>query len=111
MTDRRIGMGFAVAALLVLSIQPVARADTGTNIVEEVDFATSCSPAVQHTFKHAVWTLHSFWYPEALKDFTAVTEAEPGCAIGYWGSADTTAGTSGSSRCPNSQSRSRGRLG
>ena len=32
-----------------------------------------------------MWTLHSFWYPEALKEFTAVTEAEPGCAMGYWG--------------------------
>jgi len=64
---------------------PTARADTGAKIVEEVDFANSCSPAVQHEFKHAVWTLHSFWYPEALKDFTAVTEAEPNCAIGYWG--------------------------
>ena len=44
-----------------------------------------CGPAVQKTFKEAVWTLHSFWYPEALKGFTAVTEAEPGCAMGYWG--------------------------
>jgi tetratricopeptide (TPR) repeat protein len=78
-------MGFAAAALLALPMQPGARADTGVKIVEEVDFAASCSPAVQHPFKHAVWTLHSFWYPEALKDFTAVTEAEPDCAIGYWG--------------------------
>jgi tetratricopeptide (TPR) repeat protein len=76
---------FAAAALLAVPFQPAARADTGAKIVEEVDFATSCSPAVQHAFKHAVWTLHSFWYPEALKDFTAVTEAEPDCAIGYWG--------------------------
>jgi len=78
-------MGFAAAAWLALPMQPGARADTGAKIVEEVDFATSCSPAVQRTFKHAVWTLHSFWYPEALKQFTAVTEAEPGCTIGYWG--------------------------
>jgi tetratricopeptide (TPR) repeat protein len=85
MAHRRISIGFAAAALLMLPIQSGARADTGAKIVEEVDFATSCSPAVQHTFKHAVWTLHSFWYPQALKDFTAVTEAEPGCAIGYWG--------------------------
>jgi len=85
MTHRRISTGLAAAALLALPIQPGVRADTGAKIVEEVDFATSCSPAVQHEFKHAVWTLHSFWYPEALKDFTAVTEAEPGCAIGYWG--------------------------
>jgi tetratricopeptide (TPR) repeat protein len=85
MTDRRIGLLFAAAALLAVPFQPAARADIGAKIVEEVDFATSCSPAVQHAFKHAVWTLHSFWYPEALKDFTAVTEAEPDCAMGYWG--------------------------
>ncbi len=85
MAHRRISMVFAAAVLLGLPIQPVARADTGAKIVEEVDFATSCSPAVQQAFRHAAWTLHSFWYPEALKEFTAVTEAEPGCAIGYWG--------------------------
>jgi tetratricopeptide (TPR) repeat protein len=85
MTDHRIGVLIGAAALLALPFQLAARTDTGTKIVEEVDFATSCSPAVQHAFKHAVWTLHSFWYPEALKDFTAVTEADPNCAIGYWG--------------------------
>jgi hypothetical protein len=85
MAYRRISMGLAAAALLALPMQPGARADPGAKIVEEVDFANSCSPGVQPTFKHAVWTLHSFWYPEALKEFTAVTETEPGCAIGYWG--------------------------
>jgi len=85
MAHRRISLGFAATALLALPMVPAARADTGAKIVEEVDFATSCSPAVEHPFKHAVWTLHSFWYPEALKDFTAVTEADPNCAIGYWG--------------------------
>jgi len=85
MTYRRISVGFAAAALLALPIQPGAQADTGTKIVEEVGFATSCNPAVQQPFRHAVWTLHSFWYPEALKDFTAVAEAEPDCAMAYWG--------------------------
>jgi tetratricopeptide (TPR) repeat protein len=84
MMHRQIFVGF-VAALLALPMHSGASADTGAKIVEEVDFSTSCSPAVQHQFKHAVWTLHSFWYPEALKDFTAVTEADPNCAIGYWG--------------------------
>ena len=51
----------------------------------EVNFSTSCGPGAQKAFNHAVWTLHSFWYPEAVKAFTAVTEAEPGCAMGYWG--------------------------
>jgi len=63
MTQGRISTGLAAAALLGLSMQPAARADTGAKIVEEVDFGTSCGPAVQHEFKHAVWTLHSFWIP------------------------------------------------
>ena len=85
MAHRGISVLFATAALLVLPIQPGARADTAAKPVEEVDFAISCGPDSQRAFKHAVWTLHSFWYPEALKEFTAVTEAGPGCAMGYWG--------------------------
>jgi tetratricopeptide (TPR) repeat protein len=85
MTDRRIRALLAATVLFALPIQPVARAAAETKVIEEVDFATSCGPAVQQTFRHAVWTLHSFWYPEALKEFTAITEAEPGCAMGYWG--------------------------
>ena len=79
MTDRRIGVLIAAVALLALPFQPAARADTGTKIVEEVDFATSCGPAVQHAFEHAVWTLHSFWYPDALKEFTAVPKPSRLC--------------------------------
>jgi hypothetical protein len=77
MAHRGISMGFATAVLLALPCQLGARADTAPKVVEEVDFATSCGLAAQGTFKHAVWTLHSFWYPEALKDFTAVTEPSP----------------------------------
>src|SRR5438045_9079025 len=29
--------------------------------------------------------LHSYWYDEAVKAFTAVTAIQPDCAIGYWG--------------------------
>ena len=85
MAHRRISVGFAAAALLALPMQPSARADTRAKIVEEVDFATSCGPDSQKAFKHAAWTLHSFWYPEALKEFTAVADAEPNCAMAYWG--------------------------
>jgi tetratricopeptide (TPR) repeat protein len=85
MTHGRISAGLAAAALLALLIQSGARADAGARVIEEVDFTTSCSPAVQHEFKHAVWTLHSFWYPEALKEFTAVANTEPGCAMAFWG--------------------------
>jgi hypothetical protein len=88
MTRQRICVLFLAAALFALPVQPGARADAGPAAAKasgEVDFQISCGPAVQKTFKEAVWTLHSFWYPEALKGFAAVTEAEPGCAMGYWG--------------------------
>ena len=80
----RISLGFGVAALLALPFQRV-QADTAPKVIEEVDFAISCGSTSQKPFKHAVWTLHSFWYPEALKQFTAIAAAEPGCAMAYWG--------------------------
>ena len=88
MTRQRMFVLFIAAALFALPVQSGARADADpaeTKASGEVNFHTSCGPAVQKSFKEAVWTLHSFWYPEALKGFTAVTEAEPGCAMGYWG--------------------------
>jgi hypothetical protein len=80
----RISMGFLAAALLALPCQG-SRADTAPKVIEEVNFAISCGPASKAAFKHAVWTLHSFWYPEALEQFTAIAASEPGCAMAYWG--------------------------
>jgi tetratricopeptide (TPR) repeat protein len=51
----------------------------------EVDFPVSCSASAQKKFNQAVWILHSFWYDEAVKAFTAVPETDPSCAMGYWG--------------------------
>jgi tetratricopeptide (TPR) repeat protein len=69
-----------------------ARADVGdkapaTAKSSEVDFPISCSAPAQKKFNQAVWILHSFWYDEAVKAFTAVTAIEPDCAMGYWGMA------------------------
>jgi tetratricopeptide (TPR) repeat protein len=50
-----------------------------------VHFATSCQPAVQASFDRAVALLHSFWYSAAVKEFTAVGAADPGCAMASWG--------------------------
>jgi hypothetical protein len=84
MAYHRISTGFIAAVLLTLPVQGV-RAETAPKVIEEVDFAISCAPASKSAFKHAVWTLHSFWYPEALKQFTAIAASEPDCAMAYWG--------------------------
>jgi len=84
MAHHRISTCFVVATLLALPFQS-SRAETAPKVIEEVDFAISCAPMSQQEFKHAAWTLHSFWYPEALKEFTAIAASDAGCAMAYWG--------------------------
>ena len=53
----------------------------------KVDFPTSGSGLAQRHFISGVAALHSFWYPEALKEFQRSTKADPAFAMGYWGEA------------------------
>ena len=64
MAHHQISACFVVAALLALPFSG-SRAESELRFIEQVDFAISCGPKSQQDFKHAVWTLHSFWYPEA----------------------------------------------
>ncbi|MEN8790256.1 MAG: hypothetical protein ABF293_12050 [Flavobacteriaceae bacterium] len=51
----------------------------------EVSFAQSCSFENRETFDLAVSLLHSFEYEEAEKAFVQVLDADPSCAMAYWG--------------------------
>jgi len=73
-----------LTVLLLLASGPVAAAPDGERL-GRVHFPVSCAPTVQGDFERAVALLHSFWYEEALKAFTAITTNDPGCAMGYWG--------------------------
>ncbi|HLG21709.1 MAG TPA: hypothetical protein VI382_02755, partial [Candidatus Manganitrophaceae bacterium] len=53
--------------------------------IGEVHFLTSCGAEAQKRFDRAVALLHSFWYEESEKAFRAAAEAEPACAMAYWG--------------------------
>ncbi|HEY3929178.1 MAG TPA: tetratricopeptide repeat protein [Candidatus Koribacter sp.] len=53
----------------------------------DVHFQTSCSPDGQKGFELGVAELHSFEYETAASEFKKVTDAEPACAIAYWGQA------------------------
>src|SRR5712692_2269343 len=50
-----------------------------------VHFKTSCSPEAQRQFERALAMLHSFFFPETVKAFTAIPATDPSCAIAYWG--------------------------
>lgn len=48
-------------------------------------FKTSCSAEAQKQFERALAMLHSFYFPETVKAFSAIAETDPACAIAYWG--------------------------
>jgi tetratricopeptide (TPR) repeat protein len=54
-----------------------------------VSFPVSCAPAVQSDFNRGVALLHSFFYEEARRVFTAIAERDPKCAMAQWGIAMT----------------------
>ncbi len=52
-----------------------------------VSFPTSCAATVQTQLERGVALLHSFGYDEAERQFKAIAEKDPGCAMAYWGEA------------------------
>jgi hypothetical protein len=75
-----------VSGLIALS--PAALAQGGSEPHEhygKVHFAVSCSAEAQQLFDKGLGQLHSFFYPETVKTFTAVATADPSCAMAYWG--------------------------
>ncbi|MFT7614574.1 MAG: hypothetical protein ACI9J3_003556 [Parvicellaceae bacterium] len=51
----------------------------------EVSFSLACKNSVRETFDLALSLLHSFEYGEAEKAFVQVIDADPECAMAYWG--------------------------
>ena len=49
----------------------------------------SCSPSVAADFDVALALLHNFWYARALESFNKIIQADPQCAMAYWGAAMT----------------------
>jgi hypothetical protein len=71
------------SALIALPNQGTARANEER--LGEVNFPISCSATAQTQFNRAVAMLHSFFFPETIKAFTAIADKEPSCAMAYWG--------------------------
>jgi len=56
--------------------------------VGHVHMDVSCSPS-QADFDFALALLHNFWYARALEAFNELIQADPQCAMPYWGAAMT----------------------
>ena len=75
---------FAFAATGVLAHGEDAKSAKKEKLGQAL-FKTSCSPEAQKQFERALAMMHSFYFPETIKAFTAIPEADPSCAIAYWG--------------------------
>src|SRR5262252_10900680 len=68
----------AVAAASVVTGQPRDK-------LGKVEFANSCSPAVQEKLLRGIAMLHSFYYSATQKAFEEVAAEDNSCAIAAWG--------------------------
>ena len=86
----RLWLAPILAVLLALGAARSANAQSDAHDLMEgrgrdVSFPVSCGADIQPRFDAALAALHSFWYGQALKEFTAITEAKPDWAMAYWG--------------------------
>jgi tetratricopeptide (TPR) repeat protein len=82
-------LGFAAAALTLSTSQPLLAQDDVDERLGQVHFKTSCNDVAQRRFDRAMRYQHSFWYVNAKEIFEEVIEADPTCAMAYWGIALT----------------------
>ncbi len=77
--------GLATQAVLAHDDDPKQAVGRPPEQLGKVNFPTSCDPKVRAQFERGVALLHSFWFPEGRKAFLEVLNADPSCAIAYWG--------------------------
>ena len=79
-----------VAALLALAAPAFAQHEMADEPVDlgrvgAVHFPVTCLPERQGEFDQAVALLHSFFYEESERRFRAIADAQPHCAMAWWG--------------------------
>jgi tetratricopeptide (TPR) repeat protein len=85
--------GMTAAAALTIAAACAARAP-GEHAGHQpqlgvLHFPTSCTQAAQVEFDRGMRYQHSFWYRASKTSFEAALNADPGCAIAYWGIAQS----------------------
>jgi len=76
-----VTMALAVAGLFVVVAWDASQQEARVRL----HFPVSCSAQSQRAFDLATARLHSLRYEESERDYRAIVEAEPSCAMAYWG--------------------------
>ena len=80
----RLIVGIAIVASLTWSLAARGQ-DTNDQQLGTVHFSTSCNEPAQQRFDRAMRYQHSFWYRMSREAFDQVLQADPQCAMAYWG--------------------------
>ena len=82
----RIGSTIVVLTLAALvAVAPGLAQHAGHEKLGSVNFANTCSPAVQADLSRAMALLHSFWWGATVKAFSEIAQKDPSCGIAHWG--------------------------
>jgi tetratricopeptide (TPR) repeat protein len=79
-----IAVTLACAATFVASGSGLAQENADQKL-GTVHFATSCNETAQRRFDRAMRYQHSFWYSASRDIYQEALNADPDCAIAYWG--------------------------
>jgi tetratricopeptide (TPR) repeat protein len=83
-TSSRAIVGIAIVASLTWG-PPTLGQDAAEQQLGAVHFVTSCNESAQQQFDRAMRYQHSFWYRKSREAFEQARQADPQCAIAYWG--------------------------
>lgn len=104
------------ALILTLPVLPPAAAAQDHHHPEgdaarlgRVTFEVTCAAQVRPQFERAVAMLHSFWFESAEREFAAIIEREPECAMAHWGRAMTLMGNPMTRAAPQPSAMQEGR--
>jgi hypothetical protein len=78
-----IGLLVSLAIAVCLAQQPGGA--SSSEGLGKIHFSNSCTETAQSPFLKGIAQLHSFQYAAAEKAFIEVTQADPKCAMAYWG--------------------------
>lgn len=84
MRNSQLAVRLAAVATLGLCAPLLAEEATDQQL-GTVHFATSCNETAQRRFDRAMRYQHSFWYAESRDIYQQALQADPQCAIAYWG--------------------------
>ncbi|HLH90361.1 MAG TPA: hypothetical protein VKX28_18065 [Xanthobacteraceae bacterium] len=86
MTKASLTLSFTLtAALTALMAAPALAQPAAVPQLGNVHFATSCNDVAQRRFDRAMRYQHSFWYQQSKEIYEEALQADPNCAIAYWG--------------------------